>query len=188
MLDRVHRSHATAVLRAGDRRSLPSLAVAKNPPLDLVLAPLGSASRPLEDWLTTFHLASVVLDPYTNESSWILRTATRILGELRESDARVNLVVTSDEDAARAFLGPLASQFLVFCDPDRLFVKALGLEELPAYVFLRVDGNVVAAAEGWDPHTWREVTEAIAEATKWIAPTIPLPGDPGPFRGSPALG
>jgi hypothetical protein len=161
--------------------------VAKNPPSDLVLAPLGATSRPLEDWLTTFHLASVVLDPYTNESSWILPTATRILEALRGSDARVNLVVTGDEDAARAFLGPLTSQFLVFCDPDRAFVRGVGLEQLPAFVFIRVDGTLVAAAEGWESDQWREVAEAIADATSWIRPTIPAAGDPRPFRGSPAL-
>ena len=48
--------------------------MATNPPPDLVLTPLGGESRPLQEWLTTFHLASVVLDPYTNESSWILDT------------------------------------------------------------------------------------------------------------------
>jgi hypothetical protein len=184
----MHCGHATAVLGCGDRRSLPSLAVAKNPPPDLVLAPLGAASRPLEEWLTTFHLASVVLDPYTNESAWVLRPAVRILETLRGSDARVNIVVTGDDDAAREFLGPHASEFLVFCDPDRMFVKALGLEELPAFVFVRVDGTVVAAAEGWDAHTWHGVAEAIAEATSWTAPALPLAGDPRPFRGSPALG
>ena len=72
---------------------------------------------PLEEWLTTFHLATVVLDPYTNESSWILPTATRILEGLRGSDARVNFLVTADDDDARAFLGPLVEQFLVFTDP-----------------------------------------------------------------------
>ena len=65
--------------------------------MDLVLAPLGGEPRPLEEWLTTFHLASVVLDPYTNESSWILPTATRILEGLRGSDARVNFLVTADD-------------------------------------------------------------------------------------------
>ena len=74
---------------------------------------------PLEEWLTTFHLATVVLDPYTNESSWILPTATRILEGLRGSDARVNFLVTADADDAKAFLGPLIEQFLVFTDPDR---------------------------------------------------------------------
>jgi len=47
--------------------------------MDLMLSPLGAEARPLEDWLTTFHLATVALDPYTNESSWILPTATRVL-------------------------------------------------------------------------------------------------------------
>jgi hypothetical protein len=67
-------------------------------PPELTLTPLvdgaSGQSRPLMDWLTTFHLASVILDPYTNESSWILRTATRILEPFRGSDARINLVVT----------------------------------------------------------------------------------------------
>jgi hypothetical protein len=174
------------MLGQGARWSLPSLAVATNPPPDLALTPLDTASRPLEDWLTTFHLASVVLDPYTNESSWILKTATRILEGLRGSDARVNLVVTSDAADARAFLGPYADEFLVFCDPDRAMVRALGLSQLPAFVFVRVDGTVGAAAEGWNPAEWRDVAEVIAEATSWLAPTIPTASDPGPFRGSPA--
>lgn len=157
-------------------------------PADLSLSPLGSAPRALEDWLTTFHLASVVLDPYTNESSWILRTAVRILEGFRGADVRVNLLVTAGEDDARAFLGPLTEQFLVFCDPDRAVVKAMELEQLPAFVFTRVDREVVARAEGWQPHEWREVAEAIAAATSWSSPLIPAASDPGPFAGSPAMG
>jgi hypothetical protein len=156
--------------------------------MDLVLAPLGAEPRPLEEWLTTFHLATVVLDPYTNESSWILPTATRILEGLRGSDARVNFLVTADEGDTKAFLGPLTSEFLVFTDPDRLAVKALGLSELPAFVFIRVDGTVTAAAEGWTAASWRAVADAITEATAWRTPDIPVVGDPGPFHGSPALG
>ena len=64
-------------------------------PDDLVLHPLGAEARPIGEWLTTFHLAPVVLDPYTNESSWILKTAVRILDALRGADARVNFVVTA---------------------------------------------------------------------------------------------
>jgi hypothetical protein len=161
--------------------------VAKDPPPELLLTPSGGEPRALEEWLTTFHLASVVLDPYTNESSWILPTAARILEGLRGADARVNFVVTADADDATVFLGPLADDFLVFVDPERATVKALGLEQLPAFVFIRVDGTVPAAAEGWDPVAWREVAEAIAGTTAWSSPTIPAPGDPGPFRGSPAL-
>ncbi len=89
--------------------------------------------------------------PYTNESSWILKTAARILEGLRGSDARVNLVVTSDADDARAFLGPYADEFLVFCDPDRATVRALGLSQLPAFVFVRVDGIVGGRGRGLEP-------------------------------------
>ena len=84
----------------------------------------------------------VVLDPFTNESAWILPTAARVLEGFRGSDARVNLVVTCTRSEARDFLGPLTEQFLVFCDPDRAFVKQLGLAQLPAFVFLRTDGTV----------------------------------------------
>jgi hypothetical protein len=156
--------------------------------MELVLAPLGAEARPLEEWLTTFHLATVVLDPYTNESSWILPTAARILEGLRGSDARVNFMVTADEGDVRAFLGPLVEEFLVFTDPERMAVKALGLTELPAFLFIRVDGTVVAAAEGWTAASWRAVANAIAVATAWRPPDIPVDGDPGPFHGSPALG
>ena len=93
-------------------------------PNDLQLHPVGGEARALEDWLTTFHLASVVLDPYTNESSWILKTAKRILEEFRGSHARVNFIVTADEDDVRAFMGPLLDEFLVFADPDRTVVRA----------------------------------------------------------------
>lgn len=141
----------------------------------------------MAEWLTTFHLATVALDPYTNESSWILPTAVRILEALRGSDARVNFLVTAPEEDARAFLGPLVNQFLIFADDDRSVVKALGLEALPAFVFIRVDGTVPAAAEGWNPAEWRSVAEAITEVTAWLPPEIPLLGDPGPFHGTPAL-
>lgn len=161
--------------------------MAKDPPADLVLTSLGGESRPLSEWLTTFHLATVALDPYTNESAWILTTAVRVLEGLRGSDARVNLLVTAPEDDVRTFLGRLVKEFLVFVDDDRAAVKALGVESLPAFVFIRVDGTVPAAAEGWNPAQWRSVAETIAATTAWEAPDIPLVGDPGPFHGTPAL-
>lgn len=161
--------------------------MATNPPADLVLAPLGGDPRPLEEWLTTFHLASVVLDPYTNESSWILESASRILADFRGAAVRVNLLVTCRAEEAKAYLGPLAEEFLVFLDPDRAAVKALGLTRLPAFVFLRIDGTVAAVAEGWNPAEWRAVAEAIATTTAWSKPTIPGPGDPSAFAGTPAV-
>ena len=157
-------------------------------PDDLILRPLGGEARQLEDWLTTFHLASVVLDPYTNESSWVLKTAVRILEGFRGSDARVNFVVTANDDDAKRFMGPLTEQFLVFTDPDRSVVTALGLDALPAFVFVRVDAEVVATAEGWDADAWAKVGDAIASTTHWRAPMIPAAGDPVAFAGSPAAG
>ncbi len=161
--------------------------MATNPSLDVVLTPLGGEARPLEEWLTTFHLASVVLDPYTNESSWILDTAARILRNFTGAAARTNFVLTCTEDEARTFIGPLAEEFLVFCDPDRAVVRALGLASLPAFVFVRIDGTVIAAAEGWNASEWRAVATAIADTTAWTAPLIPESGDPVPFHGTPAL-
>ena len=67
--------------------ALPLATVASNVALDINLTTIGGETRPLEEWITTFHLASVVLDPYTNESSWILKTAARILDGFRGADA-----------------------------------------------------------------------------------------------------
>lgn len=164
------------------------VAVATNVALDLELSTIGGESRPLDEWVTTFHLASVVLDPYTNESSWVLSTATRILEAFREADVRVNLVLTCTPDEAKQFLGPIADKFLVFCDPARTFVRQLGVATLPAFVFVRGDGSVQATAEGWNPAEWRHVAKVIATNTSWLAPRIPGPGDPSPFHGTPALG
>jgi hypothetical protein len=160
--------------------------VASNPSLDVVLTALDGEQRPLEEWLTMFNLACVVLDPYTNESSWILKTAARILDGFRGADVRVNFVVTCDAADAKTFLGPLAEQFLVYCDPDRAFVSSLGLQSLPAFVFVSMDGKVAASAEGWNGAEWRTVGAAIAKATAWLQPMIPAASDPAPFAGTPA--
>ena len=157
------------------------------PSSDTLLQPLEGQARPLRDWLTTFHLLSVVLDPFTNESAWLLPTSRRILAQFAGSSVRTNYVVTATPDEARAFLGPVANETLVFCDPERTFVKQLALSTLPAFVFLRIDGQVVAHAEGWNPLEWRAVTEQVAQTVAWSKPLIPAPGDPGAFVGSPAL-
>ena len=155
--------------------------------MDLTLTPLKGDAKTLQQWLTTFHLASVVLDPFTNESAWILKTAARILRQFSGAAVRINFIVTCDASDARAFLGPLADEFLVFCDPDRVAVKALGLSELPAFVLIKSDGSVPIAAQGWTSADWKEVAAAVATLTSWSRPTIPGPGDPGSFRGTPAL-
>ena len=142
--------------------------MASNPSLDLTLTPLQGEGRTLEQWLTTFHLVSVVVDPFTNESAWILDTAARIMRSFTGAAVRVNWVVAGTEDDAKAFLGPLAEEFLTF-------------------VFLRVDGHVIAAAEGWNALEWREVAEAVATTTAWTRAVIPAPGDPPAYAGTLAL-
>lgn len=168
--------------------ALLSAAVATNPPGDVQLAPLDGEARPLAEWLTTFHLAAVILDPYTYESAWLLETAGRILENFRGADCRVAFVVTAPVDETREFLGPWAQRILTFADPDRELVKGLGLDELPAFVHLRLDGQVAGVAEGWDPPEWRNVATGLSKEMSWSRPLIPAVGDPQPYAGSAALG
>ena len=162
--------------------------MATDPPGDLRLTPLGGEPRTLDGWLTTFQLAAVVLDPYTYESAWLLETAGRILEGYRGADCRIAFVVTAGPDQAREFLGPWADRILTFADKDRDLVKALGLNELPAFVHLRQDRTVVGVAEGWDPPEWKQVASVLAKDMSWSRPVFPLNGDPAAYAGSPALG
>jgi hypothetical protein len=162
--------------------------VPTDPPADLELAPINGEARTIDEWLKTFQLAVVVLDPYTNESAWLLETAGRILRHFTEADCRVAFLVTASADEARQFLGPWAERILTFADPERTAVKALGLDEVPAFVQIRNDRTVVAAAEGWDPMEWRAVADGLAKAMSWSAPLIPEASDPTPYAGSSAAG
>jgi hypothetical protein len=148
---------------------------------------LNREGRTLREWLTTFHLASVVVDPFTNESAWILETAVRIMRQFSGAAVRVNFLITCSPEQVRGFLGPFADEFLVFCDPDRVAVKALGLTELPAFVLIQSDGSITASAQGWTASEWKSVASEIARLTAWSKPMIPAPGDPAAFRGTPAL-
>ncbi len=158
-----------------------------DPPGDLTLTPVGGEGRTVAQWLTTFHLLVMVLDPYTNESAWILPTVQRIVATFEQADCRVALLVTADDRDCKRFLGPVADQVLTFADPDRAAVKALGLERLPAIVHLAMDGTLSGSAEGWQPLQWRAVTEELAKVMRWSSPVLPSTKDPGPFEGSPAL-
>ncbi len=162
--------------------------MATDPPADLVLAPLNGEARTIAGWVTTFQLAAVVLDPFTNESSWILDTAGRVLLHFREADCRVAFIITGTAEEARQFLGPWADRVLTFADPGRAAVNALGLNELPAFVQVRGDLHVAASAEGWDPEQWREVAASLAKNMSWSSPLIPEAGDPSPYAGSAAAG
>ena len=159
-----------------------------DPPADLVLEPINGEARTIAEWLTTFQLAAVVLDPFTNESSWLLDTAGRVLLHFREADCRVAFIVTGTADEARQFLGPWADKVLTFADPNRAAVRGLSLNELPAFLHIRGDRTVAAAAEGWDPEEWRKVAASLAENNSWSTPLIPADGDPSPYAGSAAAG
>ena len=163
--------------------------MATDPPPDLELSPLEGQSRTVDQLLTTFHLLLVVLDPYTNESSWILPTAARVIQTFEQADVRVAILIAADSERdARQFLGPMANEVLTFLDSKREAIKALGLERLPALVHLDLSGAVVNAAEGWSPAAWRRTCDHLAKLMSWSSPTIPSAKDPGPFAGSPALG
>lgn len=161
-------------------------AVADTPVLDIVLASIDGPRRRLQEWLTTFHLAVVALDPFTNESAWILPTAAKVLSTFREADCRVAWLVTATEAECRMFLGPWSREILTFADADRSVVAGLGIERLPALVTLAQDGSILGKAEGWHPPEWREVVDELASVTGWKAPVVPQPGDPGPFEGTTA--
>ena len=159
--------------------------MATSPPAELRLVPINGEGRTIAEWLITFQLAVVVLDPFTNESAWIIDTAGRVLTHFREADCRVAFVVTGTADEARQFLGPWADKVLTFADPDRTAIKAMELEALPAFVHLNMDHVVEARAEGWNPAEWKEVAQHLATRMSWLAPTIPKPRDPAPFAGTP---
>lgn len=160
--------------------------VVNDAPADLALTPINGDATTLEQWLTTFHLVVVVLDPYTHESAWLLPTVARTLRVYADADCRVALVVAGSPDETRQFLGPYAQEFLTFADPDRLVVKGLELTNLPALVHIRQDLSIAGSAEGWQPAEWRQVTESLSESMRWSKPLIPGPRDPAPFVGSAA--
>ena len=160
--------------------------MASNPALDLLLTPINGAAKPLTAWLTTFHLAFVAVDPYTDESRRILPTAARILDVFQQADTRVAWVCTGDAAVSRGFLGRYGEGTLTFVDADRSVVKGFGLERVPAFVHVAMDGTIAGAAEGWDPPAWHAVAQELARMTKWKAPVIPSEGDPLPFEGAPA--
>lgn len=154
---------------------------------DTPFTSLGGDTRSISEWTTTFHLALVVLDPYTYESAWLLDTAGRLLNHFAEADCRTAFLVTADAEGARTFLGPWADDLLVYVDPERQTVKGMGLDRLPAFVHVNQANQVERQAQGWDPDAWRVVAVNLAERMSWRRPIIPDAGDPAPYEGTPAL-
>jgi hypothetical protein len=156
-------------------------------PADLVLDSLRGDGYPLRDWLTSHAMALVAIDPYTHESAWVLETAGRVLDHYSPADVRVGWLATTDEEGCRQFLGPWADRFLTFPDPDREAVSALGLERLPALLYIRSDGSL-SVVNGWDPAPWRAVAHQMSNDLAWSRPILPQPGDPTPYAGTDAKG
>jgi hypothetical protein len=163
-------------------------AVATAPSVDVELASVRGEARPFGNWLTTFPLVLAVVDPYTHESAWILKTAQRVLENYAGADCRVAFLATADAAGSLQFLGSLADEFLAFADPDRAVVKSLSLTVLPALVVVRQDGSLLGAAEGWVPEEWRALCEDLTRLTSWSRPNVPGVGDPPAYPGTPAAG
>lgn len=145
-------------------------------------------SRPLEHWITTFHLAFFVLDPFTAQSALLLPTAGRIMRAFRGANCRVAWLLTATAEEAQEFLGPWSEEMLTFVDPSREVVKSLELEELPAFVHLNHGLEIENQAQGWDPPKWSDAVSALAKQLNWSRPQIPEVSDPPPFAGTAALG
>ena len=158
--------------------------MAKNPDPNLKLASTKGVSRTLDDWSTMFHLCLVILPPRPEASAFI-PIAERIFKVFGDADCRTALCVVGNEFIARGVLGEAESRYLSFVDPDAELVTSLGLTHLPAFVHLRQNTTLVAAAEGWDPSAWQAVAKEVGKSMAWSVPTVAGAGDPPPTPGWP---
>lgn len=158
--------------------------MATNPDPSLKLSSLKGVTRTLDDWSTMFHLCLVILPDRPEARAWV-PVARRIFATFGDADCRTVYCVAGTPEVARRVLGDATAEALVFVDPDRSFVRSLGLQRLPGFVHLRQDTTVVAAAEGWDPREWQRVAREVAKAMAWTTPEVAGPGDPPPTPGWP---
>lgn len=149
--------------------------MAKNPDPTLALSTAAGVTRSVDDWTTMFHLCLVILPDRPEAARWI-PVAQRIFGVLGDSDARTAYVVTGTPAIAERILDTEMDTAMVFVDPDKAFVTSLGLEHLPAFVHIRQDTSVGAAAEGWKPDEWQKVAREVAKAMAWSVPDVAPPG------------
>jgi hypothetical protein len=153
--------------------------VPNNPDPKLELATSKGVARTLDDWSTMFHLCFVFLPPRP-EAAVFIPIAKRIFQVFGDADCRTAFCVVGNEFIARGVLGEVEDDYLTFVDPDAVLVKSLGLTRLPAFVHLRQDTTLVAAAEGWDPGEWQRVAKEVGKSMAWSVPEVSRPGDPPP--------
>ena len=156
----------------------------KNPDPNIKLTSTKGVTRTLDDWSTMFHLCLVILPPRP-EASIFIPIAKRIFQVFGDADCRTAFCVVGNDFIARGVLGDAEDGYLSFVDPDGEFVASLGLTHLPAFVHLRQNTTLVAAAEGWDPASWQQVAKEIGTAMAWSVPTVAGRGDPPPTPGWP---
>jgi len=149
--------------------------VAKNPDPTLALSTAAGVTRSLDDWTTMFHLCLVILPDRPEAARWV-PVARRIFGVLGDSDARTAYVVPSTAAIAERILDEEYTRAMVFLDPDRTLITSLGLTHLPAFVHIRQDTSVGAAAEGWNATEWQQVAKEISAAMQWSVPDVAPPG------------
>ena len=158
--------------------------VAKNPDPLLQITSYHGKTRSLDDWATVFNLAIVVL-PDRPEGTSFLGIVDRIFATFGDSDVRTIICVPTTPAIAKRILGADVDNYLVWCDPERAFVDSLGLERLPAFVYLRLDTTLAGAAQGWRPSEWQKLDDKIARNEHWTSPIVSGQGDPSPTPGWP---
>lgn len=156
--------------------------MAQNPDPFIELTTIKGRTRPLDDWLTVFHLCLVAVPAWPEVQRYV-PLGRRALEVFQGADCKTAFLVTGNETQARRILAADADRFVVFLDPERKFVQSLALARLPAFVHLRADTTLVDAAEGWDPRAWDRVAEGVGKAMAWTRPVYPQPGDPPAFEG-----
>lgn len=155
-----------------------------NPDPALKLTTSSGVTRTVDDWSTIFHLCLVILPARPEAAAWV-PVARRIFRTFRDADCHTAYCVTGPDEVARRVLGEAEHEALVFVDPEGALVRSLGLERLPAFVHLRQDTTLVAAAEGWNPGEWQQVAREVGKAMAWSVPEVAGPDDPEPTGGWP---
>jgi hypothetical protein len=161
-----------------------SCAVAKNPDPTLELTSSRGATRTLDDWSTMFPLCLVMLPARLEAAAWV-PVAERVFRTFRDADCHTVFYVAGPAAVAQRILGDAEDRYLTFADPDAALATSLGLEHLPAFVYLRQDTSVGVAAEGWDPALWQNAVDETAKALAWTTPQVGGSHDPAATPGWP---
>ena len=174
----------------GRYRALGSLAVATDPPADLLLAPIDGEPTTIADWLTTFQLAAVVLDPFTNESAWILDTAGRVLHPLPRGRLPGGLHRDRNGRRGAPVPRPVGRQGAHLRRPRPRRGARPGAQRAPAFVHIRGDLHGGGRRRGMGPRGVAQgrptrsprTTAGPPRSSRRAATPRPTPVPPPPVR------